>query len=383
MGTSGRQIFEPKKKWKDNNKAKPHKDDAEAENTNTKNNPIVYFTFAFATNLNPRNLIDGIRNKWETHGGGKLMVKDLQSHKSKVAFVLYFAFTGTPHKFILRTLRSILQEAADMRLEGTMTAEDGEEQPITIIPEITIRAQVPCLKGVNTKDFDKLPWHVKENRKALHVEAKPEDIQELKELVQLAKECRILALRLGKRAHISNVMDNDSTPGEIKRMVKFAMKHTNYQGSMMGKTITGITLLDGEVSPTAGGGAESLRMVMLNYLKMKDKFSLFAELHQTEELGAVLAIIPACSKAETMVHTMNKQVAAFLYYFLKDTALPVKFIMDLLQATCDATLVAEIKDWDWDLDTQTLTTPKRRKRTRELTSSKMLNGTKTHLICRV
>jgi hypothetical protein len=73
-------------------------------------------------------------------------------------------------------------------------------------------------KGSDTKDFNKLPWHVKENRKALHVEAKPEDMQGLNDLVQLAKECGIVALRLGKRAHISEVMDNGSTPGDIKRM---------------------------------------------------------------------------------------------------------------------------------------------------------------------
>ena len=56
---------------------------------------------------------------------------------------------------------------------------------------------------------------------------------------------------------------------------------------------------------------------------MKDMFSLFAELHQTEELGPVLAFIPACTEAEKMVCMMNKQVASFLYYFLKDAALPV------------------------------------------------------------
>jgi hypothetical protein len=165
-------------------------------------------------------------------------------------------------KYILRTLCIILQEAAELCLEGTMTAEvDGEEPPITIIPGISIRPQVPPLKGVDTKDFDKLPWHVKENRKALHMEAKPEDMQELKDLVQLAKECGIVALHLGKRAHVSEVMDNDSTSREIKRMVKFAMKHAKYHGSMAGDMITGIALLDGEVSPTAGGGAVSLRMV--------------------------------------------------------------------------------------------------------------------------
>ncbi len=78
--------------------------------------------------------------------------------------MLYFLCTGTPHKYILRTLCSILQEAVELHLEGTMTAEvDGEEHPITIIPEILIRAQVLRLKGVDTKDFDKLPWHVKKN----------------------------------------------------------------------------------------------------------------------------------------------------------------------------------------------------------------------------
>ncbi len=186
---------------------------------------------------------------------------------------------------------------------------------------------------------------------------KPADIEELKELVQLAKESEIVALRLGKQAHISEVMDADSTPGKIKRMVKFAMKHANYQGSMTGETITGITMLDRTVSPTAKGGEVSLRMVLLTYLKMKDKFSLFAELHQPEVLGSVLAITPACSEAETMVSMMNKQVPVYLYYYLKDAALPERFIMNLLRATCDATLVAEIEECVWDPDTLTLTTP--------------------------
>jgi hypothetical protein len=39
------------------------------------------------------------------------------------------------------------------------------------------------------------------------------------------------------------------------------MKHANYQGSMTEETVTGIALLDGEVSPTAGGGVVSLSMV--------------------------------------------------------------------------------------------------------------------------
>jgi hypothetical protein len=107
-------------------------------------------------------------------------------------------------------------------------------------------------------------------------------------------------------------------------------------------------------------------MVLVTYLKMKDKFSLFAELHQPEALGPVLAITPACSEAETMVSMMNKQVAAYLYYYLKDAAFPERFITNLLCATCDATLVVEIEECDWDPDTLTLTTPQEKLEDKDL-----------------
>jgi hypothetical protein len=93
-------------------------------------------------------------------------------------------------------------------------------------------------------------------------------------------------------------------------------------------------------------------MVLFSYIKMQDKFLVFTELHQMEELGPILAIIPACKEAECIIHMMNKQVAAFLFYYLTTiAALPQKFVLDLLKATCDATLVAEITDCKWDTST--------------------------------
>jgi hypothetical protein len=46
---------------------------------------------------------------------------------------------------------------------------------------------VPRLEGVDTSSYDKLPYHVRENRKALHIESKPEDEKDLKELFQYAE----------------------------------------------------------------------------------------------------------------------------------------------------------------------------------------------------
>jgi hypothetical protein len=83
--TSGKQTFDKKNNWKENNK-QPYRDNE----TEGLKDPVVYFTIAIATDLAPRIVIDGIRTKWETHGGGKLQVKDLQSHKSKMMFILYF-----------------------------------------------------------------------------------------------------------------------------------------------------------------------------------------------------------------------------------------------------------------------------------------------------
>ena len=365
--TTGNQIFEKKKDWKGaNDYSKPNKKADHRDNPSQPElfkNPVVYFTIAIATDIPPHSLINGIRTEWEANGGGKLSVKELQSQESKVVMALYFVYTGTPYHIILKTLKMILSEATSIKEHERMALEGEFESDTPAIPDISIRLQIPRLKGVDTSSYDKLPYHVRENRKVLHIETDPENEALLKELIQFAKERNVLSLLLGKRARISEVMDTTSTPGEIKKAVRTAMKHAGYQGSMTGETIFGIDLIDGEVAPSLGGGKVSLRMVMFNYIKMQaDEFSLFAELHQVEEMGPTLAIFPACEEAERMVHSMYKQVAAFLFHYLTTiAALPSKFVRELLEATCDATLVSEIDKCEWNPETLTITTPHEKK----------------------
>ncbi len=108
----------------------------------------------------------------------------------------------------------------------------------------------------------------------MHIETNPADKKYLKELIQFVKERNLLSLFLGKQVRISEVMDNNSTPGEVKRMVECAMGHVNYQGSMTGESISGIFLLNGDVQ--FNKGKVSLCMVLFTYFKMADKFSVFA-----------------------------------------------------------------------------------------------------------
>ncbi len=113
---------------------------------------------------------------------------------------LYFVYTGTPYHIILKTLKMILRDATSIKEHERMALKGEFEYNPPPIPDISICLQVPRLKEMDTSSFDKLPYHVRENRKALHIETDPKDEAHLKELIQFAKEPNILALFLGKHA---------------------------------------------------------------------------------------------------------------------------------------------------------------------------------------
>ena len=113
---------------------------------------------------------------------------------------LYFVYTGTPYHIILKNLNLILRDATSIKEHERMELQDDKEYKAPPTPGISIRLQVPCLKGMDTSSYDKLPYHVRENRKALHIKTDPEDEAYLKDLIQFAKKHNVLALFLGKRA---------------------------------------------------------------------------------------------------------------------------------------------------------------------------------------
>ena len=138
--------------------------------------------------------------KWEANGGGKLQVKGLQSQESKVVMALYFVYTGTPYHIILKNLNLILCDATSIKEHERMELQDDKEYKAPPTPGISIRLQVPRLIGMDTSSYDKLPYHVRENRKALHIKTDPEDKAYLKDLIQFAKKRNVQALFLGKQA---------------------------------------------------------------------------------------------------------------------------------------------------------------------------------------
>ena len=115
------------------------------------------------------------------------------------------------------------------------------------LPAMELHLKNPKLSGQDTPHFSKLSWRAQANRKALHVhvECDRHHAADIRRLTQLAKEADLVSKKWGKHAHMREVVDKDSTPSEIKCLLKVAQTHTNNQCSMILENIVEITNLDG------------------------------------------------------------------------------------------------------------------------------------------
>ncbi len=93
--------------------------------------------------------------------------------------------------------------------------------------------------------------------------------------------------------------------------------HTNYQVSMVLKAL--IRIVDNDDSadflnpiPHEPVGNMTLLQVLLKHLKISDRHSLIAKIHQTDPQLKTTIIVPNKLEAECLIATMNKNVATFL-----------------------------------------------------------------------
>jgi hypothetical protein len=144
----GRNPFEKQKVWKNNKEVKGELRD-----------PTVSFTFAFATDEDPEDLLYRVSHEWHRRGGSLLKLKELQTFESKTILCLFNVFTLTPKKTILSGLQDILTQALELAEENE-AAEfhfDIMELPRhSKLPAIELRQQNPKLPGQDTSHYNKL-----------------------------------------------------------------------------------------------------------------------------------------------------------------------------------------------------------------------------------
>jgi hypothetical protein len=165
--------------------------------------------------------------------------------------------------------------------------------------------------------FSKLSWKAQANRKVFHVECNSRYSVEIKRLTQFAKEHNLVKDMWRKHAHISKVVDKDSTPSEIRRLMRVSQVHTNYQCSMLLEDLVGIMDLNASAkiyqSSMSGPLQFSLQLVLLCFVQLNNGHRLFAEVHQANEvMGKVQPVIPNTPEAEQMILMTNKNFQAYI-----------------------------------------------------------------------
>jgi hypothetical protein len=226
---------------------------------------------------------------------------------------------------------------------------------------MNLRVQVALLRGAQVNLFAKLSHQAQQARRSWHLEVDKQHARKMKTLIQVAKDYGCVEEMWGYHAHLSEVTDASSSNREAKRQVDVAQSHTNYQILMTSEDLEGIISLDERINithPSTGEnvGSLSLRMILLNYLKMQDGHPMITEVHQEDLCEPVYVVIPQAEEAERMMGMMHKNLPAFLFHILSDAGFTEEFLQELLQQTREASLVAEVATCKWDRVTRTLTT---------------------------
>ena len=312
----------------------------------------VYFTFAISSDLDPEEIMARVSVDWSMLGGTRLTVKSLGFFDTSTPIAIYFLWNEGHAPTLLEEFKTILNSVSHLESGGASLP----------LPQMSLRKQVPRTPGQVTETFNHLSLQAQMARKAWHVEVQSKHTTQLIELVRKAKSTNIIQEMWGRQVHISEVADNTTPPGELKRYVKFAQRHVNFHCSMTCEDIRGIVHLDATAtiySLSTGDpvGELSLRQVLLKYLKMSDGTSLIAEIHQRGLMGIVEIIVPNTAEAEAMVLMMNRQFAAYCYNALQKSELDVNFIKSILKEACCPTLFAKIHDCVWDAETCSISTP--------------------------
>ena len=354
--SGGNKNFEQKKVW-ENRKQNPNGPDEYTD-------PTVYFTFCFSCDEDPEELLERLSAEWGRMKGGRLEVKELASFATVTTHVLYCLHNQGHIKTIIMELTGILTTARDLtEAEGMLNFEDDGFDGNRAVPRLGLRRNVPKIPGQDTSQFNNYPNHLKQARKCFHLEVDKSEVTWISLLIEQAKSKNLLEGAWGRQVMISEVLYFESPKGDIYRMAKVSRDHINFHASMSYNQFQGFLNIDEEVpfyhldDLSIPAGTMSLRFVIYTYFKMEDGHSLVAEIHQRGPMGAVEVVVPNTPAAEHMVVMMNKQMGAYIFYYLTTVAmLPESFVQALINKSVDPGLLHNIKDCEWDKEKRIITT---------------------------
>ena len=117
----------------------------------TFNDPVVYFSLAFAMNVELDEFTHRIDIEWRRQGGKRLAVNELGCFTTVTPGVFYRLWNNSHQKDLTEELRLIMQEAYD---HDEKTEALPDEFLLDEVPRTKWRRNVPKLPGQYTQQFD-------------------------------------------------------------------------------------------------------------------------------------------------------------------------------------------------------------------------------------
>lgn len=331
--------------------------------------PEVYFQCCISCDMEADFILERVSFEWARLGGNRLSVKEIAAFATKAAVCLYNVRNDPNHAVMIPEMRRMLEEAREKGCEES-TDFFGIADP----PQFTLSMQTPKVAGQNTQQFQGWDWRMQNLRKTLHVVVTVDEVEYMQELFTIAKSTGILKKYYGPNARVVLIFDGkrtkkgdtkaDSSKYDMAAVASYVRKHINYQANSRYDGIRGVFNLDKEFllrsvsDPSKVVATVSLRSILYTMMKTPDGLPLFCEIHQGEPMGAVDVVVGSYEQAEKMVLMMNKNSAAYCYYYLTTVAeMDIDFVASVVKGCFDPLLVCDIDNCKWEEESRVLTTP--------------------------
>ena len=164
----------------------------------------------------------------------------------------------------------------------------------------------------------------------------------------------------GKFAKYTSMLGNNAPLSNCTRLRQCIQGHLNYHLSSTSITLNGIDMLDAleYLQTPAGKSIVHFTLQDLLYrITLENNAPLFLQLSPRSS-GEVEAVIPNTVEVELMAEQMNVQIAAWCYFYWKDTNPGAeKFYRKLSDRAFSQVLLHEIGNCTWDPTLKALTSP--------------------------
>lgn len=287
--------------------------------------------------------------------------KQLATFREVTPVVIFRLLNSCTRETIIAEFTAILKDALE-RMNMEDMEEDGEFRD-AVIPPFSLTVKVPKIQGEDTSVFQ--GWKGRDNwhRKCIHIGVDKEHQKLVLTLVDEAKRCNLFAPKWGKHVIVTRFEDSGSDKIDLKKVLSASRDHINYHATMTYDGIRGIMDLDRKVSiksvedSNVVVGKLSLRDILYDHIKMDDGSPMIAEVHQRTPVSGVDVVIPNVAYAEGQIVQMNKNLAAYLLNYLKDSGMDEAFVKELIRIAVDPTLRIEMNQCEWDAKARSVTSP--------------------------